>query len=133
MRRMDLTALDLPSEDRDLVIAYHVLEHIRDDAAAMSEIHRVLKPDGVALVEVPVSGGDTDERYASAPPEVRAAQYGQPDHVRLYGRTDFEARLLAHGLAPEAIRVGDVMGADVERAALDPDEIFYRVVRAPGA
>jgi SAM-dependent methyltransferase len=130
MRRMDLTALELPDEDRDLVIAYHVLEHIPDDQAAMREIRRVLKPGGIALLEVPVSEGATDERYASAPPEVRAEHYGQPDHVRQYGRSDFEARLLAHGLEPEAIRVGDVMPADVESAALDPDEIFYRVVRA---
>ena len=28
MRTMDLTALDLPDDDRDLVIVYHVLEHI---------------------------------------------------------------------------------------------------------
>ena len=129
MRQMDLTALELPSDDRDLLIAYHVLEHIHDDSAAMGEIRRVLKPDGVALIEVPVSDGDTDERFEWSSPEVRAARYGQADHVRMYGRSDFEARLLAHGLEAEAVRVGDVMGADVERAALDPDELFFRVQR----
>jgi SAM-dependent methyltransferase len=129
MRRMDLTSLALPDDDRDLVIAYHVLEHIPDDAAAMREIRRVLKPDGIALLEVPVSEGVTDERYSSAPPEVRAEHYGQADHVRQYGRSDFGDRLAAHGLQAEAIRVGDVMAAEVVPAALDPDEIFYRVVR----
>ncbi len=133
MRRMDLTSLDLPDDDRDLVIVYHVLEHIPDDAAAMAEIRRVLRPDGVALLEVPLSDGATDERYATAPAEVRAEHYGQPDHVRLYGRSDFEARLVAHGLTPVALRVGDVMPADVETASLHPDEVFYRVVRTPGA
>jgi SAM-dependent methyltransferase len=133
MQRMDLTALELPDDDRDMVIAYHVLEHIPDDGAAMDELRRVLKSDGVALVEVPLSDGATDERYASAPPEVRTAHYGQPDHVRLYGRSDFEARLIRHGLVPQPVRVGDALEDDVERAGLDPDEIFYRVVRARGA
>lgn len=133
MRRMDLTALELPDDDRDLVIAYHVLEHIPDDGAAMDELRRVLRPDGVALLEVPLSDGPTDERYTFGPPDLRTAHYGQPDHVRLYGRSDFEARLMRHGLLPEPIRVGDVLDGDVEWAGLDPDEIFYRVVRAQGA
>ena len=129
MRRMDLTALDLPDEDRDLVIAYHVLEHIPDNSAAMAEIRRVLRSDGIAVIEVPLSDRDTDEQYASAPPEVRALHYGQPDHVRLYGRSDFEARLMGHGLRYEAVRVGDMFAEHVERASLDPDEVFYRVSR----
>jgi SAM-dependent methyltransferase len=132
MRTMDLTRLELPDGDRDLVIAYHVLEHIPDDLAAMREIARVLRPTGRALLEVPMTGDETDERYLNGPPELRAAHYGQADHVRQYGRRDFEERLRSVGLDAEAIRVGDVVPDWVERASLDPNELFH-VARPTGA
>jgi SAM-dependent methyltransferase len=37
----------------DLVVASDVLEHIEDDLAAVSEIARVLRPGGAAIVSVP--------------------------------------------------------------------------------
>jgi SAM-dependent methyltransferase len=132
MRTMDLTKLDLPDGDRDLVIAYHVLEHIPDDLSAMREIARVLRPTGRAILEVPLTGDETDERFSNGPPELRAAHYGQPDHVRQYGRRDFEERLRSVGLEPEAIRVGDVVPEWIERASLDPSEVFH-VARPAGA
>jgi SAM-dependent methyltransferase len=125
MEAMDLTDLALPDDDRDLVIAYHVLEHIPNDHAAMQEIARVLRPTGRAILEVPLGGESTDERFMGAPGDVRTQYYGQADHVRLYGGRDFEARLRAAGLEPQAIRVGDVLARDVVPAALDPDEVFY--------
>lgn len=125
MRRMDLTALDLPDEDRDLVIAYHVLEHIADDRAAMREIARVLRPGGTALIEVPLAGDETDERFIDGPVEQRIQHYRQADHVRMYGRRDFERRLRDSGLEAEPVRVGDVLSEHVHDAALERDEVFY--------
>jgi SAM-dependent methyltransferase len=130
MRRMDLTALDLPDEDRDLVIAYHVLEHIADDRAAMREIARVLRPGGTALIEVPLAGDETDERFIDGPVEQRVRHYGQGDHVRMYGRRDFVGRLEESGLAARTVRVGDALPAHVTTAALMPDEVFFVVRRA---
>lgn len=125
MRTMDLTKLSLPDGDFDLVIAYHVLEHIPDDLAAMREIARVLRDDGRAILEVPMTGDETDERFIDGTPEMRTAHYGQPDHVREYGRRDFERRLRSVGLEPTAVRVGDVVPDWIERASLDPDEVFH--------
>ena len=132
MRTMDLTSLELPDGDRDLVIAYHVLEHIPDDLAAMREIARVLRPTGRAILEVPLTGEETDERYMDGTPELRTRHYGQPDHVRQYGRRDFEERLRSVGLEPQTIRVGDVVPDWVQRASLDPNEVFH-VARRIGA
>ena len=49
----------------DLVLALDVLEHIKDDRKALSEINRVLKPGGIAIIFVPAFmflWGVTDER-----------------------------------------------------------------------
>ncbi|MEP6638641.1 MAG: methyltransferase domain-containing protein [Chloroflexota bacterium] len=131
MQAMDLTDLALPDDDRDLVIAFHVLEHIPNDRAAMQEIARVLRPTGRAILEVPLGGESTDERFMDAPSDVRLQHYGQADHVRLYGGRDFEARLRAVGLEPQAVRVGDALADDVVIASLDPDEVFYVATPRP--
>lgn len=99
----DLTRLPVSDGSIDFLVALHVLEHVPDDARAMREIARVLGPAGLALVQVPwrrtmpATIEDPD-----APPEVRAARFGQADHVRFYG-ADFEDRLTAAGLKPQRI------------------------------
>lgn len=45
--------IGLPAASFDLVHMNHVLEHIPDPAGALREIHRLLRPGGVAYVEVP--------------------------------------------------------------------------------
>src|ERR1700730_8400269 len=73
-------AESLPFEDGsfDLVTALDVLEHLDDDALALREIGRVLRPGGCLLMSVPAHKfmwGDQDEvnlhrrRYVA--PEVR--------------------------------------------------------------
>jgi 2-polyprenyl-3-methyl-5-hydroxy-6-metoxy-1,4-benzoquinol methylase len=37
----------------DVVVSFQVIEHIADDSLFLSEIHRVLKPGGIALVTTP--------------------------------------------------------------------------------
>ena len=46
-------ALPFPSDTFDAVTALDVIEHLDDDHAAASEIRRVLKPGGIAVVSVP--------------------------------------------------------------------------------
>ena len=43
--RLELTKIDLPDAEYDVVIATHVIEHIQDDIAAISEIRRILRPE----------------------------------------------------------------------------------------
>ena len=49
----------LPYEDAsfDRAIAIHVLEHLRDLPAALTELTRLLKPGGVLSVVIPCEGG----------------------------------------------------------------------------
>jgi SAM-dependent methyltransferase len=93
-----LTRLPLRDGSVDLLVCYHVLEHVPDDRAAMREIARVLSPRGIALLEVPIKVGVATEEDPSAPPEERRRRFGQADHVRWYG-DDFDARLADAGLA----------------------------------
>lgn len=44
---------DLEPESFDLVTAFDVLEHIEDDAGAVRDLHRALRPGGTMLVHVP--------------------------------------------------------------------------------
>jgi len=49
----DLRACPLPDESVDAVLLLNVLEHIDDDAQALRQVHRILRPGGVAVIEVP--------------------------------------------------------------------------------
>ncbi|TGN66292.1 methyltransferase domain-containing protein [Nocardioides eburneiflavus] len=93
-----LTALPLRDASVDLLVCYHVLEHVPDDCTAMREIARVLSPRGIALLEVPIRMGVATEEDPLAAPEDRVRRFGQADHVRWYG-DDFDDRLAAAGLS----------------------------------
>lgn len=53
MLRFDLLNCPLPDNSVDAVILLNVLEHIEDDTAALQQIKRILKPGGIAIIEVP--------------------------------------------------------------------------------
>ncbi|MGA9335821.1 MAG: class I SAM-dependent methyltransferase [Rudaea sp.] len=49
----DVCALPFPDASFDLILATDILEHVDDDVSALTEIRRVLKPNGHVLVTVP--------------------------------------------------------------------------------
>jgi len=49
----DLTRCPLPDKSVNVAVLLNVLEHIEDDALAVRQLYRVLKPGGIAVVEVP--------------------------------------------------------------------------------
>lgn len=104
-----LTALPLRDGSVDLLVCYHVLEHVPDDCSAMREIARVLSPRGIALIEVPIKGGVATEEDPSASPDERLRRFGQIDHVRWYG-DDFDDRLLAAGLSSTRVTPPTLVG-----------------------
>jgi SAM-dependent methyltransferase len=53
VRQGDIRALPLPDKSVDLVLATDVVEHVDEDETALSEIRRILRPGGVALITVP--------------------------------------------------------------------------------
>lgn len=55
--RFDLQTCPLPDESVDAVVLLNVLEHIEDDAVALRQIFRVLRPGGLAAIQVPAGPG----------------------------------------------------------------------------
>jgi SAM-dependent methyltransferase len=93
--RGDLTALPVPDASVDRVMASEVLEHIPDDATALAEIARVLKPGGRVAVTVPRYG---PERICWALSDAYHANEG--GHVRIYTAGTLRTRMAAAGLVP---------------------------------
>lgn len=120
----DLTKLHFGSDSFDLVICSHVLEHVPDDAAAFSEIRRVLKPGGKALLLTPFAtdGGATDEDPAIDDPAEQDRRFGQWDHVRIYNRDDFLARMERAGFEAALFRPFADMPDRARALSLNPLE-----------
>ena len=104
--QVDITQTALPDAGYDVVIANHVLEHIRDDRAAMRELFRLLKPGGTAVVSVPINAAreQTYENAAITDPAQRFAHFSAHDHLRYYG-LDFADRLADAGFRTESFRM----------------------------
>ena len=51
-----LEATPFEAEWFDAIVSCDVLEHVDDDLAALSELHRILKPGGVAVLTMPHDG-----------------------------------------------------------------------------
>lgn len=82
----DITKLQFEDNSFDYVICNHVLEHILDESAALSEVKRCLKENGKFIVTVPICWHEkTFEDSKIVSEEDRTKFYGQKDHVRLYG------------------------------------------------
>lgn len=96
MVRMDLTNIEYADGSFDAIVCSHVLEHIPDDSKAMKEMFRVLSPNGLAVIQVPIYGRTTYEDFSITSDEGRLAAFGQRDHVRKYG-LDLEDRLAVAG------------------------------------
>jgi len=92
--KMNITNIEQKDNTFDFIMCNHVLEHIPDDAKAMSEIYRVLKPGGTAILQVPISYTiqKTIEDPSITAPKDRERFFGQHDHVRIYGQ-DYKKRL----------------------------------------
>lgn len=89
----DITNIDIPSDSIDLIVCYHVLEHIEDDKKAINELYRVLKPGGKAIIQTPFKEGDIYEDFSITAPKQREIHFGQDDHVRIYSVKGLKDRL----------------------------------------
>lgn len=126
---ISLDVQNMPLEDNtyDVVFCNHVLEHVPDDLKAMREIHRVLKPGGMAIMQVPSKHGmaKTIEDPTITDPEERHRLFGQYDHVRMYGQ-DYKDRLLAAAFTVNVVDYGKKLSPEeFKKYALPKNELLY--------
>ena len=105
--RVNLTATGFDDGAYDLIYCSNVLEHIENDRGAMLELHRILAPGGLAIIQVPIQGETTLEDPSVVAPTDRAL-FGQADHVRYYGR-DIVDRLRTAGFLVEEATMPDCL------------------------
>ncbi len=120
---------NIPFEDNsyDFVMCNHVLEHVEDDIKAMQEIHRVLKPNGWAILQVPINPNfeTTYEDPSITDPKEREQHFGQYDHVRWHGK-DYGQRLEKGGFKVEALDyIQNFSEKEIEYMRLPKNEILY--------
>ena len=89
--KADICDLPFDNNSYDIIFCNHVLEHIPDDTKAMQELFRVLKPGGMAILQIPqeLSRAITFSDDSITDQKERAKIFGQYDHVRIYGRDYF--------------------------------------------
>jgi SAM-dependent methyltransferase len=129
MVKMDITNIDIDTSQFDLIICNHVLEHIIDDRKAMAELYRVLKPGGVAILQVPMSTKlkETFEDESVTSELDRERVFGQKDHVRIYA-PDYTERLASVGFKVELFKWwtagADYSGSDNSYGLLNDETLF---------
>lgn len=120
---------DIPLEDNqyDVVFCNHVMEHVDDPIRCMSELYRVMKPGGWAIMQVPqdMSRDETYEDKSITSPEEREKHYWQKDHVRLFGK-DYPRYLEKAGFNVSEFDLNQAFDAtEVDRFRLMKKEILY--------
>lgn len=124
MEKMDITNITYNDNSFDYIYCSHVLEHIIDDRLAMSELYRVLKPGGWAMLLVPImTSGKTEEDFSIVSEEERLKAYGHPDHVRNYG-SDYPERLSGVGFQVKTIYPKDFL--------TEEESLLYGITKAAG-
>jgi SAM-dependent methyltransferase len=141
----DVTDLPFADETFDAAVLGEVLEHIPDDSAALREVARVVRPEGVLAVSVPADParyGPSDRwaghvrRYTrpllvgacdeSGFSVVRCVGWGFPVSA-LYHRHLYERRLDRQGSASP--RRWERLALGILSAALQVDRLFVGVER----
>ena len=128
--KINIEAIPYGNASFDLVIANHILEHVDNPDLALSEINRVLKDDGFAILQTPYSQllENTFEDKAIDDSENRLFFYGQEDHARVFGRDIF--RKMNNFLMNKTLNHSDVFDSELAKKfgvnELEPFFLFGR-------
>ncbi len=106
-KRLNIEAIEETDNQYDIIICYHVLEHIIKDEQAIGELYRVLKQEGVCFIQTPFKDGDIYEDYSITSRTGRLEHFGQEDHVRVYSVEGLKKRLEQKGFVVEVLNFNE--------------------------
>jgi SAM-dependent methyltransferase len=100
---LQTTLTKVPSRSLDIVLCLSVLEHLLEPDLALEHFHRILRPGGSCVLNVPTWVGKrflemSAFRLGMSPPRE------MDDHKRYYDPRDLWPMLVAAGFPPHAIR-----------------------------
>lgn len=87
---------DLPSNSRDVITMWHVLEHVYNLKEDLSEVERILKQDGVLIIAVPNMGSYDAKKYGPF-----WAAFDVPRHLYHFQKNTIEQLMLQFDLKLE--------------------------------
>jgi SAM-dependent methyltransferase len=95
IRRESAPDTSFPPDFFDIAVCSEVLEHVREDQALLDEIHRILKPKGLAVITTP--------NLWTLPNRIkklrgRAPEIYVPDHLREHSRAELTRKVRSAGL-----------------------------------
>ena len=88
----DLRSANYPSAHFDVVVLYHVIEHMLHPVEELEEIFRVLKPGGTLIVGTPDFDSACARRYGE-----KYRLLHDPTHISLFSRDSLDRFLWDHG------------------------------------
>ncbi|MBY0405137.1 MAG: methyltransferase domain-containing protein [Cyanobacteria bacterium] len=127
---VDITNLNIYQDNStDFFLCSHVLEHVPDDRKAMSELYRILKPDGWGILMVPIllSLAHNYEILSNISESERWKLFGEVDHLRIYAKGDYIKALEETGFIVNQLGI-EYFGTRVfKELGLSPTSVLYVV------
>ena len=125
----DGTRLPFGDATFDRIICSEVLEHIPDDQAALVELRRVLKPDGIIAATVPTW---LPEQVCWRLSEEYHAPFVAGGHVRIFTEAELRRKMRAAGFRPGPSHHAHALHSPYWwlKCAVGPTNDDHRLVRA---
>ena len=120
MEKGDLTAMRFGDNSCEFFVCFHVLEHVPAEDKALREIFRVLRPNGVAILQVPIDYKLTETI------EYGFANRFETNHVRRYSEKGFFESLTASGFLVSKVGVHDLFDRETAiKYGLDSEPVYF--------
>lgn len=115
--KINMENINYPDNEFDFIYNGHVLQCVNDDAKAIKELYRVLKPGGVCITLVPINNSidETLEKKEYNTPQLRKKHYGDKHHRRLYSM-DLIDKFEYYGFNVEIMTDDEILDFDFEKS-----------------
>ena len=127
----DITDDNIKLNNYDIIIMWHVLEHIVEDKKAVGNVYKMLKDGGVFLFSVPIHPVENNKTYIPAYSnlEDKISKTGHPDHFICCGY-DYPNRFSNIGFTRfKTISVKHLSEEIISRFNLSTDHIAWTYIK----